>query len=458
MEEEGRPRRSRARSRARRSCSPARCRTSAARRPRERVEAAGARSPARSRRRPTTWWPAPTPARKLDQGAGARHRGPRRGRPAGAPAARAVLGDRMEHLVLETAGARGIHAVHQDGVRVVVAAPPPRSSPIARSRWRACRSSPRQRCVGGTAAHAVEEGAVAGPRWRARRRTPRSRRALYIAGRGASRCCNGEARLPRASPSRPRAVGARRARRAKAVGNPRAVARWSRRPPARWRGPSASVSAKKLSDGLLVSRISATWAASRRCARTVAPGRGHAGARLQSHGDAARLERVVEAGGRERGRVRLEAAAALGEQAAVVGEALAGRPRSTRRSRSPGRRGASRRPTRRRRRGRSPPRSRPPGARRPGPATVRAAAVGALGEAAAAEGGVAAAEEVDAAAVDALGVELAVPSTSVVSVPSGPRRASAAVVVNSLVFDARTRAVCARQRKTGGGGSLTSAT
>ena len=49
--------------RARRSCSPARCRTSPARRPRSGSRRPAARSPARCRRRPTTWWPAPTRAR-----------------------------------------------------------------------------------------------------------------------------------------------------------------------------------------------------------------------------------------------------------------------------------------------------------------------------------------------------------------------------------------------------------
>ena len=51
------------------------------------------------------------------------------------------------------------------------------------------------------------------------------------------------------------------------------------------------------------------------------------------------------------------------------------------------------------------------------------------------------------------------PSTSVPSVPSAPKRASAAVVVKSFVFDARMRGVCSRQWKTGSAPvALTSAT
>ena len=43
------------------------------------------------------------------------------------------------------------------------------------------------------------------------------------------------------------------------------------------------------------------------------------------------------------------------------------------------------------------------------------------------------------------------PSTSVPSVPSGPKRARAAEVVKSLAFEARMRGVCWRQRKTAWG-------
>ena len=49
----------------------------------ERWRRRAARSPARCRRRPTTWWPARTRL-EADEGAGARHGDPRRGRPAGA--------------------------------------------------------------------------------------------------------------------------------------------------------------------------------------------------------------------------------------------------------------------------------------------------------------------------------------------------------------------------------------
>ena len=135
--------------------------------------------------------------------------------------------------------------------------------------------------------------------------------------------------------------------------------------------------------------------------------RRHAGARLQSHGHAAGLQRVVQAGGRECRRIRLVAAATLGGEAAVVGEAA---------ERSHPRRHAVARV-------RTPAQCvegrlvavHPPGdALDAGVLEQRGqvlhgcpATVGARGEAAAAERGVAAAAQVDAAAEDALGVELA---------------------------------------------------
>ncbi len=168
----------------------------------------------------------------------------------------------------------------------------------------------------------------------------------------------------------------------------------------------SSISAKKLSDGLFVSSDQPRHRRRVDARQHGRLGRGHAGARLQPHPDAARLERGVEACGGERRRIRLEAAAALGEQAAVVGEA-AERADPDRHAVA-GVRAAAERVERRL--VAVDPAGDPLDAgllERAGELLDGgAAAVGALGEAAAAEGGVAAAAQVEVAAPDALGVEL----------------------------------------------------
>ena len=131
------------------------------------------------------------------------------------------------------------------------------------------------------------------------------------------------------------------------------------------------------------------------------------GAGPQAHRHAAGLEGLAKAGGRERRRARLVAAAALGEEAAVVGE-RAERPH-------PGRHAVARvRTASERVEGGLVPVHAPGDPldarllqQRSEVLDRRAAAVRLPGEAAAAEGRVAAPAQVEAAAEDALGVELA---------------------------------------------------
>ena len=178
--------------------------------------------------------------------------------------------------------------------------------------------------------------------------------------------------------------------------------------PRAWSARSlTSVSAKKLSDGLLVSLISRSIGGDSTLASTSSPRRRPARHGLPPHRHATRLERGVQPGGGERRRVHLEGRAALVREPAVEGQGAQGpdpdgrpvagvraaaegvEPRlvadhATGHALDPGQVERLREPLHR-----------------------RAAAVGAPREAAAPEGGVAAAAQVEVAAPDALLVEAA---------------------------------------------------
>ena len=113
---------------------------------------------------------------------------------------------------------------------------------------------------------------------------------------------NGEARLPRASPEPSTSRGRAPRRRAKPGGDRARRAPWCPTPPAWCARSLSSISAKKLSDGLFVSRISRDMGGESTLARTVAsagvtPARGFSRTAMWRASSASSRRAAANAGG-----------------------------------------------------------------------------------------------------------------------------------------------------------------